>query len=112
MLTNEEKDALYQLILATIGEDPSLRQSRYDFNEETVAVVEEMLTANAKCNHSVKELLVGLLGGASLLTRGWLRRWLKTAGKALKQEAVKLRGYACLVTTKAQWRNAIISTVY
>lgn len=112
MLTQEEKDALYLLVTATIGEDPSLKQSRHYFNEQTVVVVETMLTENAKCNYSMKELIVGLLGGASMLTKGWLRKWLRTANKVLRQEQVKLQGYACLVTTKAHWRSAIISTLY
>jgi hypothetical protein len=71
-----------------------------------------MLVENARCNHAMKELLVGLFNGATVVTKGWLRRALRTGSKVLKQEEIRLRGYACLVTTKANWRNAILATIY
>tara|TARA_R110000868_G_scaffold3653_2_gene22876 strand:+ start:352 stop:483 length:132 start_codon:yes stop_codon:yes gene_type:complete len=42
MLTSAEKDYLYNIISAVIGENHSIKAYNTSFNESTITVVEEM----------------------------------------------------------------------
>lgn len=109
MLTSGEKDALYKIISAVMGDDPSIRTRKAQFNLRTVAVVEDMVAANESCNSNMKELITDLIGGYATLSRGWLRRLLKTSKE--KVNAIDMHGYGCNVVTKSRWRSAIIISV-
>lgn len=65
MLTTAEKNDLYAIIVASLGEDAAIRANTGGFNELTVEVVEQALTEQAKCNQSMKQLVIGLLNGSS-----------------------------------------------
>jgi len=108
MLTLSEKEYLYEIISAVIGEDPTIKQYRHGFNDRTVEVVEKMIDANSKCNAGMKELLVDLMLAGSFSAKGWLKKGLKKARKKLKKE--ELRGYGCLVSVKSRWKTAIITS--
>ena len=108
MLSSEEKEYLYQIISAIIGEDFSIKSYVLYFNDETVVVVEKMAEENFKCNANMKELIKGLLGGSAHLTKGWLKKLLKSAKKKISKE--ELKGYGCLARTKAVWKTAIIGS--
>jgi hypothetical protein len=54
----------------------------------------------------MRELIAELVGGTSILTKGWLKPLLKTGKKLIK--STELKGYACLVGTKARWKGALI----
>jgi hypothetical protein len=108
MLTIEEQDALYFLLSKTIGEDFAVEAAKPRFNDRTVAVVEEIMNEAATCNQSMKELLIGLIGGAAMLGKGWLKRTLKEAARTLKNKKVELDGYACRVVVKSHWKRAVI----
>lgn len=106
MLTTSQKDKLYRLIAHTIGHDANLKSVKSGFNERTVAVVEEMIAANAGCNANLKELMQSLATGGQL-TKGWLKKFLGSANTLLPN---KPNGYACLVISKAKWKQAIYIT--
>lgn len=108
MLSNQEKEYLYQIIASIVGEDQSIKSYTLYFNDETVVVVEKMAEENFKCNANMKELIKGLLGGAAHLSRGWLKKLLKNTKKQLSKS--ELKGYGCLVQSKATWKTAIVAT--
>ena len=108
MLSSEEKEYLYQIIAAIVGEDASIKSYTLYFNDQTVVAVEQMAEENFKCNANMKELIKGLLGGAANLSRGWLHRLLKNTKKKLSKS--ELNGYGCLVQSKATWKSTIIAT--
>jgi hypothetical protein len=109
MLSNAEKDKLYEIISAILGEDYSIKAYKSGFNESTIGVVEKMVEANFQCNANMRELITELLGGVSILTKGWLRKLLKAGEKVISKS--ELNGYGCLASTKARWKTAIISSV-
>lgn len=110
MLSADEQDQLYVLITSIIGEDQTIKSHKPIFNETTVDVVEEMVEASIQCNTNMRKLITELVGGASVLTRGWLKRLLKTTKNSLSR--IELNGYGCLAATKARWKSAIlISTI-
>ena len=106
MLKTNEKDRLYDLITAMIGEDSSIKAYKSGFNEKTVAVVEDMIDAGMKCNANMKKLISDLLGASGTLTKGWLKKALGMAKQNL--DISELKGYGCLVSVKARWKTEII----
>lgn len=108
MLTMDEKTALYQIIALSIGEDPTVKLYKERFNESTVDVVEDMISANKICNSNMKKLISDILGASSTLSKGWLRRTLKIANKTISE--AELNGYGCSVATKSRWRTEIINS--
>lgn len=105
-LSEQEKDQLYSIISAIIGEDAAIHAARSRFTDDTVSVVEDMLATNMNCNESMKLLVGEMLSGGRVLANGWLRRALGTASKAVKNGVLK--GYGCLVTTKSRWKTEIL----
>ncbi|SET49886.1 hypothetical protein SAMN04487962_11116 [Marinobacter segnicrescens] len=79
MLTVNEKDYLLDMVFAVIGEDQAVRNYKSGFNEEAIAVVEQMIEANTSCNENMRKLAKDLLGGSGTLARGWLEKVLKSA---------------------------------
>lgn len=80
-LTEQEKDQLYSIISAIIGEDAAILAARSRFTDQTVSVVEDMLTTNMNCNESMKLLVSEMLAGGRVLATGWLKRVLGAASK-------------------------------
>lgn len=105
-LSEQEKEQLYSLILAFIGEDAAISQAKLRFTEHTVEVVEEMISSNLNCNDAMKSLAGNLISGGRVMATGWLRRSLGHASKSVKSST--LRGYGCLVTTKSRWKTDIL----
>jgi hypothetical protein len=112
MLTTEEKNDLYAIIVASLGEDSSIRAAKNGFNELTVELVEQALIEQAKCNQSMKNLVRGLLNGSSFLVKGWLRRNIQRFAKTLNDEKIRFNGYGCVAQTKATWKTSIITTTF
>ena len=108
MLSHNEKEYLYEIIIAVIGEDRAIKAYKSGFNEKTVSIVEEMIEANSICNKNMKELVKDLLGVSTFFTRGWLKKLLKTSTKKISK--TELRGYGCLASVKSRWKTAIISS--
>ncbi|MFL1403856.1 hypothetical protein ACJO2E_00700 [Marinobacter sp. M1N3S26] len=108
MLTADEKDYLLEIIFATIGEDQAIRNYKSGFNDTTVDVVEQMIEANTTCNENMRELAKDLIGAGGRLAQGWLKKVIKATKKRVS--ATELRGYGCLVSTKARWKTQIISS--
>lgn len=108
MLTANEKEYLLEIIFATVGEDQAIGNYKSGFNDETVAVVENMIEANTTCNEDMRKLAKDLIGGGSKLAKGWLKKVIKATKK--KVSASELRGYGCLVSTKSRWKTQIISS--
>lgn len=107
-LSNEEKDHLHTLIVAFVGDDPSLHAVKPAFNENTVTAVEEMISQNLKCNESMKLLVAEMLSGGRVMASGWLRRSLGAASKAVK--ASVFNGAGCRSATRAKWMTYILLT--
>lgn len=108
MLTKSEKDNLYYLIIAVIGHDATVKIYRHDFNDNTVDIVEDMLSADSKCNANMRKLVVDLSSSGSLATKGWLKKLLKFNSKVIKK--IDLKGYGCQVSVKSRWKTAIINS--
>jgi hypothetical protein len=108
MLTQSEKDYLYQIIAGLIGEDPSIKSLKNQFNERTITAVEQMVAANKHCNASMKEFIADLVGSGATLSKGWVKMALK--GKKKKITKSTFRGYGCIVATKARWRTEILTS--
>ena len=108
MLKSHEKDRLHDIIVAMIGEDSSIKAYKSGFNENTVAVVEEMINANVKCNANMKQLISDLLGASGTFAKGWLQKALAAAKQNLSIS--ELKGYGCLVAVKSRWKTAIINS--
>lgn len=105
-LSEQEQEQLHLLIVAFIGEDAAISQARPRFTEQTVAVVEDMIASNLTCNEAMESLGADLVSGGRVLATGWLRRSLGQAARAIKKSTLK--GYGCLVTTKARWKTDIL----
>ncbi|PCM45858.1 hypothetical protein [Marinobacter sp. ANT_B65] len=108
MLSKSERENLYDLIVAIIGEDATVRLYKNSFNERTLDVVEDMLSADSKCNANMKKLILDLSKGGGFVAKGWLRKLLKSNNKALKK--IDLKGYGCQVSVKSRWKTAIINS--
>jgi hypothetical protein len=102
MLTQQEKNDLYEILTHTFGNDPKLRSSKDDFNEQTIEIAEQAIIEDIKCNNRMKELVSGLLQGSSYLIRGWLRKSMRKFVKDLRDENISFKGYACMVGTKSR----------
>lgn len=110
MLSEQQKNELYRLIVVFIGDDPSISGSKLGFNGATVDVVERMIAANIECNQSVKELVSDLVSGGRTLSRGWLKQVL--GGAQVVIDSAELRGYGCRVFSKARWKTEILYSTY
>lgn len=106
MLTEQEKNELYSLIAAMVGDDPTIRAYKASFNDKTIAVVENMVADNEHCNQALQELVSDLLGGGRAISKGWLKRALGMANGVVNR--TKLKGYGCLVAAKSRWKSQII----
>ena len=111
-LTHEEKDELYGVIEIMFGYDSQLESLKPNYTEETVEVVETALEALIKCNDNMKELVVGLLGGARYLAKGWLKKILGNLKKRLDSEKIKFNGIGCRNVSLYNWKSAIVISAY
>lgn len=112
MLSVQEKEDLYAVIVATFGEDAAFRIRKMHFNEQTSQIVEQAIQEEAKCNASMQELLGDLLGGGSVFVKGWLKRALNTFAKELRRNKNIVKGYGCRLSTKIRWKSPIMVTTY
>lgn len=108
MLEMDEKEYLYEIIAAVIGEDAVIKQYKNSFNEKTVEVVETMIDVSLSCNEGMKQLLANLVLGSGFYTKGWLKKAIKQGRKYFKGK--ELKGYGCLVSVKARWKMEIIGS--
>lgn len=106
MLSVEDKNDLYTVIVAIVGEDRSLLAYKPGFNSNTVEVVEDLISEAIKCNSNLRELVTDLLGGTRILVKGWLRRSLNESAKRVRK--MNLRGQGCMVSIKSRWKSVII----
>jgi len=106
MLTDDEKNVLYLVIVSVIGEDPSIKQSKGRFNLTTVSIVEKMVKTSKDCNKSMEALVSGLFSPAAFRGTGWLIRLLKLGSVVTPQK--NLSGLGCKVTVKAKWKTPIL----
>ncbi|WP_415891171.1 hypothetical protein ACMXYV_07570 [Neptuniibacter sp. SY11_33] len=111
-LSREEKENLLAIIEIIYGYDSQIKNYKSSFNAATVDVVEKALTALTKCNENMKALVVRIVGGAGRLAKGWLRKVLKATKRMLAREKVKFNGLACRNIAAANWKSAIIMSVY
>ena len=107
MLTALEQDDLYVVIASFLGDDPSIKQYKNGFSEQTIKVVEDMFSVDANCNQVMKELIVGLISGGRLVLRS---RWLKVSLSLISRElkTKKIHVAACRNTIKSRWKSPII----
>lgn len=110
MLTPQEKNDLYEILIHTFGNDPKLKSNKEYFNEQTLQVAEQAINEDMKCNTLMRELVSNLASGSSFFAKGWLRKVLRKVASGLKDEEVGIRGYACMVGTKSRWLPVIIAT--
>lgn len=108
MLTLEEKETLYLVIAGTFGEDITIKNRVTSFNDETVKVVEKMLTENKKCNKNMAELVADLVSKTGSLRKGWLKKILKNSKDVIAN--IEINGYSCLVTVKSKWKADILTS--
>lgn len=111
MLTVKEKESLYFLIVAIIGEDPSIKIRKTDFNEQTVTVVENMIDADRGCNKAMKELLTNVVTAGRLPAKKWLRKVLGRINDLIKSSD-DFEGLGCNASVKIKWKQPIIMSTY
>ena len=109
ILSDQEKDALYRVIAITIGDVPRIKAVKHRFDSVTVDVVEEMVHAAMECNAQVRTIFVEIAATGGVLTKGWLKRTLKTSSYIL--EKTQLRGFACQSNIRSAWGNLILSHI-
>lgn len=109
-LAAEERRDLRDLLVIVIPEDaPIWTRDEGSLNELTLAETERFLGECTKCTKAMQQLFLDLAGG---LTRGWLRRVLRRASKAVAKEDACWRGNAaCYVATKSRFRSPIHATM-
>ena len=110
MLSKQEKDRLYDIIVSVIGKDASIAAVKGGFNDKTVAVVERMFQASSECNENMKRLVVEIVGSSAFVAKGWLKKLLRYSKEGISKTTFK--GYGCLVTVKSHWKSAIIISTY
>lgn len=111
-LSNSEKEDLLEIVEVLFGHDSEIARSKDSFNERTVAAVEDALESLVRCNANMRSLVVGLIGGAGLLARGWLREILSKLRRELESKRIKFDGLACRVVMAYNWKSAIIISTY
>ncbi|MDX1756266.1 MAG: hypothetical protein R3175_09425 [Marinobacter sp.] len=108
ILTSSEKDQVMDILGVIFrGQHSQFESVKDNFNSDTLYLLEEALTALMECNQSMKELATGLVGGASRLTKGWLKQVLRTISRRLKDDAIQFDGLGCQVTVVRNYRTAI-----
>ncbi len=60
----------------------------------------------------MKLLVTSLVGGARLMTVGWLKKSLKKVERKLESERVKFDGLACRVAAARNWKSEIVMSTY
>jgi|SRR5690554_232352 len=111
MLTRQEKNDL-ATIVDILFNDNQLRSLKYSFSERTVDVVEQAMEELVKCNASMKELVMGLVSGASVVARGWLRQSLDKIAQALSDKQLQFDGVACRNQVAANFRQEIYLSTF
>ncbi len=109
-LTEKEKeqvaDILYILYSATV-----IEVNKKNINRETIDALEKALSSIEKCNHDMKILLAQLIGGSSLISKGWFRKTLSKIHREVTNNKIKLNGLACRVTGAIYHKSAILMTI-
>ncbi len=111
-LNGEEKEALANVIEIIYGYDSELLGMKDRYTEQTIDAVENAFEAASRCNDSMKELVSSLVGGAKLMSKGWLKRVLHQMEEKLLSDKVKFDGLACRVTAARNWKTEIIMSTY
>lgn len=93
MLSDSEKEFLYEIIAAMIGNDESIKAQTKYFNEETISVVESMVAASDECNANMKKFITELVGATIPFSRGWLKIAIKATKKKISKS--NFNGYGC-----------------
>lgn len=108
MLTPQEKDKLYTIIISVVGEDTSIKNYKAYFNEQTVDIVMDMVKENKDCNEAMKALAINLMEGSKLSPSRWIKRAF-TILKGYTKES-EFNGLACKAFTKYHWKKAIVNS--
>lgn len=108
ILASSEKDQLMDILRIIFrGQHSQFESIKDNFNSDTLHLVEEALTELMECNQSMKELATSLVGGASRISKGWLKQVLRTISRRLKDEAIRFDGLGCQITVIRNYRTAI-----
>ncbi|TBW52920.1 hypothetical protein EZI54_15610 [Marinobacter halodurans] len=110
-LSMQEKEDLLDIIEIVFGNDPAIASQVNNFNERTVAAVEDALQTLVRCN-DMRQLVLGLVGGANVMVKGWLRDIISKLRMELSSGRIQFDGLGCRVVTVNNWRNAVIMSVY
>lgn len=108
MLTPQDKDKLYTIIVSVIGKDTSIRNYKAYFNAQTVDIAQRMIKENKDCNEAMKALVVNLMEGSKLSPSRWIKRAF-TILKGYTKES-EFNGLACKTFTKYHWKKAIVKS--
>jgi hypothetical protein len=111
MLTRQEKNDLVTIV-DILFNDNQLRSLKYSFSERTVDVIEQAMEELVKCNASMKELVMGLVSGASVIGRSWLRQSLDKIAQALRDKQLQFDGMACRNQVAANFRQEIYLSTF
>lgn len=111
MLSRMEKEDLLTVI-NILFDDNQLRRLKSNFNEDTADIVEQAIEELVKCNASMKELVTGLVAGASILTGGWLRQSLNKIAQALRDKQLQFDGMACRNQVAANFLQQIYLSTF
>ncbi|PAV24763.1 hypothetical protein CF392_14440 [Tamilnaduibacter salinus] len=110
-LSSTEKQDLAGILEIVFGHDTAIHSRVNRFNGRTMAAAEDALETMVRCNDNMRRLVTGLLGGASVLVKGWLREIVSRLRKELESGRIQFDGYACKVFTVNNWRTPIVLTL-
>lgn len=109
-LTQIEKDQLMEIIEVSFGYNSKISAFKDNFNDYTVEVVEQALEALSECSVTLKQLILSVVSVGTLMTKGWLKKFLGDVYNAIRNEKVKLSGAGCRFSTISKWQSEIVNT--
>ncbi|WP_148861867.1 hypothetical protein [Marinobacter fonticola] len=112
MLSTEKDNLLTVIEILFDGEHSQFAALKDQFTEETAELVEQAMEELIKCNERMKSLVTGLVGGAKVFARGWLRQNLDKVSRALEDRRLQFDGMACRVQVAANFKRAIYMSAF
>lgn len=108
-LSSVQQDALLLIHENMFGPNISRALVSYSrgYNQETMALTEDLLDELRECNGRVQALLISLAGAAALATKGWLRKVLEKLAEELGRSGYTLKFSGCRNHVASYWVREI-----
>lgn len=77
------------------------------YNQETMALTEDVLDILRECNGRVQAFLIAIAGAAALAAKGWLRKVLEKLVEELNRSGYSLKFAGCRSHVASHWVRQI-----